>query len=296
LPYLSDCLEDSQIGYHKSYKLMIVPGPLVHSKNLLVPPKRNQSAIPSLIIYKTQMTTPYEGPSRHEILSQIMRYNSKHHKIDSILISNVSKTELAGVEQIEKKEKNASQAVGQLDVLIKELEELRRSQTGRSGPSSSRGWARRDRAQVVAALKKVVEHAEKERLKCDVRERQAVQFQFPARDQFPGRVQIPARVQSPPPIQIHPPPHTQAGPSAPKAVGRPRPEVKQLQPQTAPKPAAQQPHTPQMPEAKEQQRKFIIEQHAIMAQIAANKLHDELKALKTRSENLNCGLLAGRKL
>ena len=109
------------------------------------------------------MTKHDDGPTRHELLLQVMKYNGAHHKIDHIMVSNASKSsDLVVMRQMVMNEKNASESVRQLKDSIKELQALQRHQL-KKGPVSSRC----DWEHILAAGKKLIDAAEKGIATCD---------------------------------------------------------------------------------------------------------------------------------
>jgi hypothetical protein len=103
------------------------------------------------------MTSIYDGPTRHEILLQIMKYNKTHYKLDNIRVSNAYKSsDLIKIGQMVEDETNGSESAQQLKASIKELQQLRRDQL-KKGPKSSRN----DWVDVWSAGRKLVEAAER---------------------------------------------------------------------------------------------------------------------------------------
>ena len=259
------------------------------------------------------MTSIYDGPTRHEILLQIMNYNDAYCRLDNIRVSNAFKlSDGIAILQMVEDEINASESAQRLRASLKELQQLRREQLKR-GPKSSRN----DWVDVWSAGRKLVEAAERATARLDAKTA-ATQAQgryqikadisnaamkpiLPCSPKREVKAQNPQRHLSPQPVPTIKADHSKRVtkpvlPSSPKKEARPQKPQQRLSPQPVsrnnPPPSRQalpiqspkipeavvKGKKPQSPEDKERYRQFIIGRKEMMAHFQARKLHDEVKA------------------
>jgi hypothetical protein len=262
------------------------------------------------------MTSTYNGPTRHEILLQVMKYNKYHHTADHIVVSNANQdSDLTPMRQMVEDEKNASDSAKQLKESLKELQDLRRIQL-KHGPLSSRS----DWANVRAAGRKLVKAAETWIAKHDIKTAVAqAEGKYTIRPDFSKAVMKPVppplpikevktnklqRPMSPQPVPHFPnideslskkvtrsilpvPPKLSPKnqriqrswciPAIPPYKPKPRPSSPKQKANKPVVPVKSQEKRPQSAEEKERQRRFIIEQKEIEAHLQAKKLHSEVR-------------------
>lgn len=86
------------------------------------------------------MTDKYDGPTRQELVYQVLKYNKTVHNTNQIEMFNILK-ERPAVQQLQQYETNASESAHLLKKSIKELQDLRRHQLKKGRESSRNDWS-----------------------------------------------------------------------------------------------------------------------------------------------------------